>query len=471
MYHHHANPGRPGDAGPFRGPGLVDGNLRLSSAERIRAFHAQATVAADEFKATYKDESGKEPRSEFLVSPDQEKRINAWLGSVEGREKIAALSDRVISFVTETVGRGHPGHDMRHVLYKDPLSALRIALEEDLSPARQLFVIPSLLHDAGRLFEPELFDTPQSGTLGVDHTILGFAITDQLLGDALASETHDPELAVALKNLRSEILNAVLDHQSGNSRTSLIAQYVQRADREQLVGYEALHRFISFDVGFYGLEIREQVEQTASQKLPLPGAADDRHLFLHAEFYARNLFPNEGSHANTHTDIGKIETGRFLWLAATPAMREQIFSPELQRDLGKPAEPHWSKKPFSPELWEQIRNFDTAQLIEKLDAFRAGRALEELTDLFIHPRFATRTDIAPYNNWETIREKLAALNGDEAQRFGRAISYGLMLADDVDVQDRKIVRDSLARFMDEPRGPLYKVARLIGTLQDFSHDA
>jgi hypothetical protein len=446
-------------------PGASRSILHLSTPEEIRDFHARASIAAEQFKAHYKDHTGKEPKPECLLSAGQQTLVNQWLATPEGAAKISALSDRVISFVTETVGRGHPGHDKRHVLLKDPISALRIALEEDLSPAQQLFILPSLLHDAGRLFEPQLFDKPQSGTLGVDHTILGFAITNELLGDSLTTDNSNPELALALKNLHDEILNAVLDHQSGNSRTSLMAQYVQRADREQLVGYEALHRFISFDVGFYGLDIHAVCNSELRQKLPPPGTPEDSHLLVHAEFYARNLFENIGARASEHANQGKIETGRFLALAATPAMREQIFAPEIQRDLHQEVASHWSKKPLSSEVWDEIRSFVTPELIGHLDRIRGNRTLKELVDNFIHPPHATRTDSGSYTNWNTIVEKLGVLGPDENRRFGRALTYGLNLASETDAADRAIVHQALERFERQPHSLVYKVARLVMALQ------
>lgn len=439
--------------------------LHLSTPEEIRDFHARASIAAEQFKARYKDPSGKEPRPECLLSTAQEAIVSQWLATPEGATQLSALSDRVISFVTDTVGRGHPGHDKRHVLFKDPISALRIALEEDLSPSQQLFILPSLLHDAGRLFEPELFDKPQSGTLGVDHTILGFAITDELLGDSLTTDVSNPELALALKKLRDEILNAVLDHQSGSSRTSAMAQYVQRADREQLVGYEALHRFISFDVGFYGLDIHAVSNLELRHKLPLPGTPEDSHLLVHAEFYARNLFENLGVRASEHTNRGKIETGRFLALAATQVMREQIFHPEIQRDRHQEVSTHWSKKPLVEQVWGEIRDFVTPERIGHLDTIRGNRTLKELAENFIHPQHATRTDSGSYANWNTIIDKLGMLNPEEERCFGRALTYGLTLANETDAADRAIVHEALERFASQPHGLVHKVARLVMALQ------
>lgn len=464
--HHHTTSHSLSKTDQLQGPRSVGGDLHLSSAAEIQAFHAAAKVAAEEFKASYKEAGGKEPKLDRIVSPEQEGLINEWLATPEGIQKISTLSDRVISFVTEAVGRGHPGHDMRHVLYKDPISGLRIAMEEELSPAQELFIIPSLLHDVGRLFEPLLFDKPQSGTLGVDHTILGFAITQSLLGDCLTTESSNPELAVALKNLHDEILNAVLDHQSGNSKRSAMAQFVQRADREQLVGYEALHRFLSFDVGFYGLQIKGAPDQALNTKLPLPGTAEDNHLFVHAEFYMRNLFANQGKRADEHTDIGKIQTGRFLLLAATPRMRRQIFDPELRRDLGDEVDTEGTKRLLSEEVWNEIAAFTTPQLINRLDVLRGEKTLQDLAKEFVHPLHATRTDFGSYSNWAQISEKLQVLDSQEDRYFGRALMYGLTLAEEVEKEDRAIVSAALMQYARDDNNLMYKVAKLVAGLQD-----
>jgi len=430
----------------------------------IRTFHAVALEAAQQFHSFYKDASGREPRAELMMTPEQERLISDWLQGLEGSAKIQRITDRVLSFVSSAIGHGHPGHDKRHVLYKDPISGLRLALEEDLSPCRELFIIPSLLHDVGRLYEPALFAKPQSGALGVDHAALGFLVTRHLLGDDLATEGGSPELQLALGNIRNEILNAVLDHQSGFSRTSFIAQAVQRADREQLVGYEMLHRSIAFDVGFHGLQIRGARIPEREHTLPLPGHADDTHLFHHIEFYLRNAFPNVGGKASEHSDQGKIESGRFLWLASSPSMRAQIFAPEIARDNGNAPLRGQYKEPLSEPVWRAISSFGSSEVMTELMSIRAGRSLRELAREFVHPPHATRTHSPGYENWGRIDTALALLPPLEKRRMGDALSYGLMLAEEVSRADAEILKSALERFGERPSSPLGRIARLVLSL-------
>jgi hypothetical protein len=437
---------------------------RLSDIRELRAFHQEALDQAQRFTSFYKDQTGNEPRSDLLMTLDHERLIDAWLESSEGREKSEAIADRALRFVSTNIGLGHPGHDRRHVLVKDPIAGLRLALEEELNPCRGLFIIPSLLHDVGRLYEPALFGAPQSGVRGGDHAALGFVITDHVLGDELRTESGDSELSYALALLRNEILNAVLDHQSGHSRTSFIAQAVQRSDREQLVGYEMLHRSFAFDVGFHGVQVRGVKIPERVHTLALPGAADDRHLFHHIEFYMRNLVPNVGRCAELHAERGKIESGTFLWLAASPEMRAQIFAPELARDQGIALIQGKYKEPLKPHVWEAIRDFSTSRQVSELNNFRGMRSLRELAREFVHPPYASRTDLRGSENWPRIDAALNLLTPLEKRRMGDALSYGLLLAGDVAREDRRIVDEAVARFSSRPTSPLLKVALFVRDL-------
>lgn len=445
-------------------PGFDRSLARLSDSRELRAFHQDALDQARRFTSFYKDQTGSEPRADLLMTLDHERLIDAWLESSEGREKSEAIADRGLQFVSTNIGLGHPGHDRRHVLLKDPISGLRLALEEELSPCRALFIIPSLLHDVGRLYEPMLFGTPQSGVRGLDHAALGFLITAHVLGDDLRTESGDPALSHALALLRNEILNAVLDHQSGNSRSSFIAQAVQRSDREQLVGYEMLHRSFSFDVGFYGLQVRGVKLPERRHTLALPGAADDTHLFHHIEFYMRNLFPNVGKRAELHVEKGKIESGRFLWLAASPEMRAQIFAPELAGEQERVRMKGTYKEPLKPHVWEAIRDFSTDRQLVELNEFRGMRSLRELARQFVHPPHASRTDLRGSESWPRIDAALNLLTPLEKRRMGDALSYGLLLARNVARDDRRIVDEAVARFSSRPASPLLKVALFVQDL-------
>ena len=104
--------------------------LSLSTRDELRAFHARACEAADAFTARVKDPTGKELKEDFRLSTEPERRIDEWLASPEGARKAAQLGDRVLSFMKTAAAHGHPGHDARHVLFKDPIAALRLSIEE-----------------------------------------------------------------------------------------------------------------------------------------------------------------------------------------------------------------------------------------------------------------------------------------------------------------------------------------------------
>jgi hypothetical protein len=417
-----------------------------SRREEIEAFHHSARQMAEEFRSFFKESDGVEPRPEALLTPEQECLVSTWLDTAEGKRACNGVADRVISFLSASIGHGHPGHDKRHVLFKDPIAGLRLALEEDLSPCRQLFIIPSLLHDVGRLYEPAVFARPQSGVAAVDHAALSFLVAHYVLADDFRTESADVELALALAKLRNELLNAILDHQTGNSRGSFIAQAVQRADREQLVGYEILHRSLSFDVGFHGLQIRGMKIPERFHSLALPGHQDGVHLFHHVEFYMRNLFANVGSQAERHSDKGKIESGRFLWLAASPEMRAQIFAPEIARDRGNVIPQGTYKSPLEPHVWRAIHEYSTDQRLDELATFRGLRSLRDLAREFVHPPYATRSDVPGSENWPRIDAALNLLSPLEKRRMGDALSYGLLLAQEVTREDRGIIDAAAARF-------------------------
>lgn len=434
---------------------------RLSQPHELRAFHEEAVAAAKEFSSFYKDTSGREPRPEFRMTPEHERLLDGWLESPEGRQRSDAIAERALHFLSSNIALGHPGHDKRHVLFKDPLAGLRLALEEELSPSRSLFIIPSLLHDVGRLYEPKLYAVPQSGVRGFDHAALGFHITNHVVGEDLRTDSKDPGLSQALVLLRNEILNAVLDHSSGNSRSSFFAQAVQRADREQLVGFEMLHRSFAFDIGFFALQVRGVKIPERRHTLPLPGTEDDTHLLHHIEFYMRNLFPNVGKCAERHAEKGRIESGRFLWLAASPEMRAQIFAPEIARDEAESCPEGRYKAPLEPHVWRAILDFATDKQMKDLSSLRGMRSLRELAREFVHPPHASRTDIRGFDNWSRIDAALNLLNPLEKRRMGDALSYGLLLARETAEADRGLVEEAVARFSPQASPVLSKVALFV----------
>jgi hypothetical protein len=334
-------------------------------------------------------------------------------------------------------------------------------VKEDLSPSRALSIIPALLHDVGRLYEHLLYNKPAGGVGGSEHAIVGFLITKELLGDVLERGTSDPELADALGRMKNEILNAVLDHQRGGSRSSYMAQVVQRADREQLVGYEMLHRSFAFDVGIQGLSIAGGSDPKCRERLPMPGSLEMRNIFHHLEFYMRNLHDNIGATAREYAEQGKIQTGRFLWLSCPPEMRARIFHPELARDgmARRHLETHATKRPLLFSTWGAVPA--SASEISALDVIRGGRSLESLMYEFIHPTHAARSDASVSGGWGAIKRELGHVTGDLDKHLGRGLVYALSLRASMAKESGEIIAAAKERFTPEGAPLLHRVVMLL----------
>lgn len=430
------------------------GMLGRNDPAELLLYMDRARAEAAAFSSAFKDPSNqKEPRREKLLGPAQEALLDGWLASEAGAKLAAGITADVIAIAERSFNHGHPGHDARHVLVKDPIAALRHALEDDLSGSRSLFMLPSLLHDIGRLAEPALFGQPQSGAFAKDHAVFGFMILKDVLDSALKlPPDRDSQLAEAAEILKGELLNAVLDHQTGNSRSSFIAQAVQRADREQLVGYEMIHRSISFDVGFSDQKIASDINPERERTLPLPGAKEDNHLFHHIEFYMRNLYANIGSVAKTHADAGKVESGTFLYLAAADAMRAQIFAPELAHDAtgSVPQDLAPTKRPLERAVWERIRRGPDEPTLERMSGIKAEAGLEELTLRLLEAPFTTSPNAPGYQNWKVINARLAELDAGERERMQTAVAYALAMGEQAAEADKVVVGRAISQRPTHP---------------------
>jgi hypothetical protein len=182
----------------------------------------------------------------------------------------------------------------------------------------------------------------------------------------------------------------------------------------------------------------------------------------------RNLFPNIGREASWHTDQGKIESGRFLWLAASPEMRAQIFTPEIARDAGRELLPGRFKPVLSEHVWQEIRDFSLGpDTLSASEADRQSPLIPTLTrclDLareFVHPPYASRTDMPPYKNWNRISSTLELLSEVALLRMQDAIGYGLRLSREVAKSDSQIISQLRIQFTKPEYAPLRAVASLL----------
>ncbi len=277
--------------------------------------------AYEEFLASIKTEadalvSNMDSAEDNLLSDES---LNEWFSKPENQRLLTRLVQDVSKVIKDYSDYGCPGHDKRH-LVKDLAAAYDFLQEEQIDDVRQMFLIPSLLHDAGRLIEEKFTGTSKGGVIGKDHAYLSYFLTKNLL---------EPYAKRIPQKIVDHMLYALIVHQKGTGKT-FMAQAVQRADREQLVGVEAIARMFAFDTGQNSLFINQTKNDDVKWDLPLPGTDDDTHLFPHIEFYMRNLFPNIGSKGSERAEQLKAETAAFLLLSTPEDLHIQTFAPEMQ---------------------------------------------------------------------------------------------------------------------------------------------
>jgi hypothetical protein len=360
-----------------------------------------------------------------------------WFESPLGQQTMHALTAACIRLVKETISIGHPGHDRRHICLKDPLSALRCATEEGLNDWRQIFLLGALLHDVGRLPEPRIQSMPMGGVRGEDHAFLSFEIV-RLLLEAF------PEIP---QELRDALLYSIVVHQRGHGRENFGAQLVQRADREQLIGAEFIARAISAGVGLGGFHIKIPTDSRRAVGLELPGTPQHCDLAHHLEFYARNLYPSVGLHAEQHSNAGKVVSGTFLKLAGGTEHHEQLFAPELARDRGVSIQLGRFKSPLTVPCWRAIAEPLEPSLQERCNEARSQNKLLELAyqlctlPLAANPQ-KSAVDLSkdkPGTAWDLIEKQIGALDPAESASWHQAFAYALVRNRDASTEDHRII--------------------------------
>lgn len=371
----------------------------------------------------------------FKLTPIQEARLDDWVHSANGQAQTSEFVDGVLYCIDQLAPHGLPGHDARHMIIKTPLTALRFLHEERMGGYRSYALLAAVLHDIGRIFEPALFGKPQGGVMGHHHPIFSFIIAQELF--AL--------LPPIPQQLKEHVLFALVSHQQGNF-TPVIAQIVQRSDREQLIGSEGIARFFAFDVGLHHQHISVERRTLREHTLPLPGTPEDTEVFHHAEFYLRNLYECIGAKTQPRIESLKSISATFLWLASSEEIRAQIFAPEFFREQNKPYEEHHHKPPLSKQVWHNIER--TYYASPKIN-------LKEQVYALVSAPASTVTQ----PEIDSIDEQLVRMNAREKKALSLALHYVLEKRAEYDTADQQLVRSVLDTY---PQQSIeYRIAEFI----------
>jgi len=332
---------------------FADMNPSLISTEEINEFITKAKQESSQFREKF--ENSLENK---LYKNDPE--LNQWFENPENNQLISKFTKDAIILVEKMSASGLPGHDRRHVAC-DVISDLNCLQEESITDFNQAAMIGALYHDVGRWSEIKLWGQQLGGVLGVDHPKISFMFIKEIF-------KKYPDVP---QKLQDQVLYSILVHQEGGGQGNFFAEFVQRGDREQLVGSEGIARFFAFDCGLDDRSIKTKVNNERRLVLPLPGKPEDTDLMHHIEFYMRNLYPLTGNNGPQKAKELKIISGTFLYLSSTDEIRDQIFYPEIYRDQNNGSLPEGLKfkTPISEEIWQQIKkgpSEDIRQHIEEI---------------------------------------------------------------------------------------------------------
>ncbi len=392
------------------------------SSAQLHQLLAETKPVADAFAAAFRSCSTYVP-SEALTL-----RLNDWFRT----ELTTAqeLTTTAVDLLQRCSSQGHPGHDRRHILYMDSLSALRHCAEDNITDYRSLFLIGALYHDVGRLPEPRLYGAPASGVQGADHQYLGYYLVSELLK---AFPTVPAEIS-------DSIAFSVLVHQTGKDSDNFAAQFVQRADREQLVGPEFMLRTIGCNVGYGRVGLKIPNSEQREHTLSLPGTPAETDIANHLEFYMRNLYPNIGSKGSMHAEQLKVISGAFLALAHGENLFHQLFAPEIARDNDRAPVAGKFKPPLKLETWQRIQ----AELVgSNLDEARKLREFYQRDDSklfrdFLMPPMVPDLGIVRVNELDPTSPSMLyqlgrawdLLDTKERERYRLAFAYGIVARDE-----------------------------------------
>src|SRR3989339_539272 len=345
------------------------------------------------------------------IAESEKEQLDTWVLSVEGSEIIAEVVDVFFHLITSTAQHGFPGHDERHT-YMVVLSGLVQAVErkEELRPYERLFLLGAVMHDFGRLLEPAFFGKPIGGLIGHVHPQMSFHFARRVLNCFSIP-----------KKLIDHIVFSILEHQHPRQGATRMARAVQRADREQLIGPEAVIRMLGFDVGLHGLRLKTNMHPQKNINIAAAGHPGDDDFFHHIEFYMRNLFPLEGPCGEEWATRLKVMSGQFLWMSATDDIRKQIFAPEMMEvsSIGN------FKKKLSPKIWQEIQRGCDTETVQQIDALTQSHTVYSLAHYLLHSPFASVSEMI----LQHIDAELETLNNEEIQCMTDGFAYTTIMRD------------------------------------------
>jgi hypothetical protein len=274
----------------------------------IHSIYARALEDSTNFRATY------DPlRSSAEEIQDEH---STWAATPVGATVLHCVADTLMDRLVQSANPGPIAHDFRHMGIKDPISALRICVDLNLSEASQSFLIASLAHDLGRLVEHHLIDTTHADIPTATHGILSF----HYLREILAAAPTMP------KTLKDDLLYAVLVHSDHRALLNFTLQAVQQADRAHMIGPEGIIRCLCYDVGLCKLPLFDGTIDSSSL-LSNPNATPDTFSSTLLYFCQQLPAPTLGN-AGEHFIEQRASTLKFLALLTdqSPIAEQRILS-------------------------------------------------------------------------------------------------------------------------------------------------
>lgn len=439
---------------------FINSDIGSLKEEEVEKLIGEISVDADNFVSFFEVDPGMHTvSSEMRITNEEEAIFDRWVDSEEGKNVIAKLSLSIISLLKNIAMQGLPGHDKRHILFKDPIAGLRFIEEDRISGYKQLFLLGSLFHDFGRLIEQQFYGKHLNGVLGEVHPKISYYFLKQILKDF-------PEIPA---KLRDHILYSVVIHQTGKG-DSFFAQAVQRCDREQLIGAEGPMRILSAAIEEGNMSLVAPIQERRKRELSLPAKPvdltlpeeirdlPDSEIPHRIEFYMRNLYPNVGSRGEIDASENKIISGIFLLISSTQPIREQIFAPEYARDNGLTETLQLRfKKPMSEESWRSIKTLIQNDHELSLEIFRTmeGKSCDALILEMISACGASVTE----KQREFILKEVEQMSDYEKTCYSYGCAYVICIRKREDKKDTDLLERTKAIY--DPESLPYKVAEYI----------
>jgi hypothetical protein len=423
-----------------------------------RDLLARARIEAEQFLIRYETLNG-------AALESAHEQISHWFATPEAQVSLAFLTDEVLELLVHTADPGYPGHDFRHMFLKDPLSALRYCIEENIEDYRTTFLLSSLAHDLGRLVEHHLVETRLTEVPGRWHGELSFYLFSRLLD----GEEGMPE------PLKNELRYAVLAHSSVVPSESFFLSAVQRADREQILGSEGIFRLIAFDAGYGSLSLESISRKSRKHTLTLPGELPHEHLSETLEFFLRNLADPPGELGITHHREAQIVAGVFLKLMSSENEFYQTFHPEIT-DLDEERAGRRFKTRLPDVVWQGIEAGPSAEEWRIIRALCSQYSTQDLLDAAMsgvgmadvnEARVPLRGDRYSHETvGSVLKSKLEELSEEAARRFSRALAYALVQRSKFDNEDQRIldaVGEAYPQMLSIPRRVAVAIARYLNS--------